>query len=114
MTIYVAIGNSDDKLTQAQWSEFIRKVNARVDYWSDTMYGAFFSLPDSPRQSATWSIDIEADDQEGRAALMTELQGFAAEFQQDAIAWTEGESKLIAPVEALQPLLGVVPPLEEE
>lgn len=31
MIVYISIGNSDDKLTQAEWSQFLAEVRSKIN-----------------------------------------------------------------------------------
>jgi len=107
MIVYISIGNSDDKLTQAQWHEFVREVDDLLV--TRTVHGRWFAAPDVPWQNACWCIEFEPDqlydnspefcDWDGtwrkhaaytrtaHAHLQRELRRMAARYQQDSIAW---------------------------
>jgi hypothetical protein len=107
--VYISIGNSDDKLTQAQWHEFIRWMDDLLV--ARTVHGRWFATPDVPWQSACWCIEFEPNhlydnrpdfcDWDGtwrkhnaytrtvHAHLQRELRRMARQFQQDSIAWAE-------------------------
>ena len=86
-TIYVSIGNSDDKLTQREWAEFCIKVEREVYRWGGRVYGAWQSAPVSEYQNACWCFDVLnewAEEQHKKA-----LKNLAREYHQDSIAWAE-------------------------
>jgi hypothetical protein len=83
--VYVSIGNSDDKLTQSEWNDFIRSVDAALMAVAH-IHGAWFSAPVSPWQNACWCIEAP----EGRAdftSLKDALCDLARKYRQDSIAW---------------------------
>lgn len=95
MIVYISIGNSDDKLSQAQWAEFVTHVDIALlaqsevpDSAISARHGNWRSLPDDPWQNACWCIDHDntiADPEE----LKAELADLARSFGQDSIAWAE-------------------------
>jgi hypothetical protein len=51
MTIYISIGNSDDKLTQFQWASFQNDVSRALDAFGAHIHGQWYSAPDSAFQN---------------------------------------------------------------
>jgi hypothetical protein len=94
-TITIQIGNSDNKLTQREWSEFVQSVGWQIAkvYQAKIHFhgGAAF---DSEFQNAAWVIDAPAMLAEENA-LCHRLTGIAGRFGQDSIAWTVGASQLV-------------------
>lgn len=93
-TIYVSIGNSDDKLTQARWHDFIHDVDVTIRSTAEQVHGEWFSGPRSPWQNACWCFDINQD-QELRANLA--LFVLAKKYNQNSIAWAVAETTFIQP-----------------
>jgi len=58
LTVYISIGNSDDKLTQAEWSQYVVEIIARVVSIGHT-HGAWFSLPHTAYQNACWCVEFD-------------------------------------------------------
>lgn len=85
-TAYISIGNSDDKLTQAEWSQYVVEIIARVVSIGHT-HGAWFSLPHTPYQNACWCVEFDT------AEDLAEGREVAAEvrekWRQDSIAWAQ-------------------------
>jgi hypothetical protein len=102
--VYVTVGNSDDKLTQARWSAFVtdvRKVlQASIDLGGEgrggAWVGAWFSDPGAPYQNAIWAV--EYIDAQGAGWAQAQLMLLAGEYDQDTIAWTYGVTTLLAPI----------------
>lgn len=101
MIVYVSIGNSDDKLTQAEWAHFYTSVRhllandlqpREAEGWGSlafsapTIHGRWQSVPSDPWQNACWCVEIEDHD---APAIQHELKLLAAKFRQDSIAWAE-------------------------
>lgn len=89
-TVYLTIGNSDDKLTQAEWAKFIGDVNtsmilAKLD--GGVVQFAGHSFPDAPWQNALWCVQLP--DATAAGALKTQLAYLAHRYRQDSIAWAE-------------------------
>lgn len=96
MIVYISIGNSDDKLTQREWSDYWGHVGGSVRRWADTVHGEWLSLPSDPYQNACWCVDIDGD--KARLMLRPDLEHLARDFRQDSIAWAEcREPEMIRP-----------------
>jgi hypothetical protein len=59
---YISIGNSDDRLPQADWSGFIAELRDLL-YVSQSrgmlqIHGEWFAAPDQPWQNANWCVEI--------------------------------------------------------
>ncbi|HWC61467.1 MAG TPA: hypothetical protein VHC44_17375 [Verrucomicrobiae bacterium] len=91
-TTVVQIGNSDNKLRQAEWARFVQRVNAIVQEHADTIH--FFGGPENwaAWQKVCWVFDCD----ELRAAeLNIRLGELRKEFQQDSVAVTRGETEFV-------------------
>lgn len=85
---YISIGNSDDKLGQAQWCEFVDAVCGLVlDRDGVQVHGVWFSVPHSAFQNACWCVQITPT--ETYYALRRELAELARTYHQDSIAWAK-------------------------
>jgi hypothetical protein len=102
MIVYISIGNSDDKLTQAEWSEFYRRVDAAVR--GGAVHGAWVSGSASAWQNACWCIEFEptamvvtraGDECTRLEALRAGLARLAGEYNQDSIAWAVADTEFI-------------------
>lgn len=86
MIVYISIGNSDDKLGQAEWAVFHAEVAAVIRRAAHRMIGAWVSPSTDPWQNACWCIEIA----ESMAAwLGNRLENLALAYKQDSIAWAE-------------------------
>jgi hypothetical protein len=91
----VSIGNSDDKLTQAEWADFWGCTKVAVNSHADRILGEWLSAPASPWQNACTAFEIVP---ERAAILRANLARLAAQFRQDSVAWAEARTEFIAPV----------------
>jgi hypothetical protein len=86
MIVYVSVGNSDDKMTQADWAVFQSRILSEVKALASEIHGVWYSAPMTPYQNMCICAEVASD----RAA---ELKGFLTEareyFGQDAVAWAE-------------------------
>jgi hypothetical protein len=91
MIVYISIGNSDDKLTQVEWSHFCQETTLAVIGYAGKVHGRWFSLPDSRYQNACWCVEFDyaTGGDDNAAALKEELAVLARECKQDSIAWAE-------------------------
>jgi hypothetical protein len=91
-TIYITIGNSDDKLTQVRWSEFCKQLN---DYTLQfTRHGAWSSDTWSPYQNACFCIEVPNSEV---SPLRSYLKYLAAMYNQDSIAMAIAEMEFLKP-----------------
>lgn len=93
MIVYISIGNSDDKLTQKGWSNFVADVDDDVEA-AGHVHGRWFSAPDVEWQSACWCVDIDERNRftgydVGVRQLRDKLTTHARTYGQDSIAWAE-------------------------
>lgn len=86
---YIAIGNSDDKLSQHQWAAFQLDVRLAINEQAAIIHGDWHSAPDSIFQNCCWCIDIDDADQ---AALKKTLTVLAGHYRQNSIAWNRCET----------------------
>lgn len=100
-TAVICIGNTDDKLSQSEWSQFVTDVDTLIDRWRFNVY--FRGFPGSAErwQNACWVLD--ARDLFGEPAgmavgvLRQELAIIAKAYKQDSIALILGDSEMVAP-----------------
>lgn len=94
ITVYVSIGNSDDKLTQAEWAMFCSRVDvtfaARV--WS--IHGRWYSLPNSGWQNACWCLELE---ERYVPEIKADLEVIARRYDQESIVWAPAQVTFITP-----------------
>lgn len=91
-TVYISIGNSDDKLTQAAWAQFYRVVNLNLRDHATAVHGQWVSEPASSWQNACWCIELT---ERSVPVLKETLAKIAGEYAQDSIAWAEATTEFI-------------------
>jgi hypothetical protein len=92
ITVYVSIGNSDDKLSQREWSAFAMETHAEVLHCSAQVHGVWASSPTDQYQNACYCFEIL----ENRTpALKRALGKIATQHKQDSIAWAVAETEFI-------------------
>jgi hypothetical protein len=96
-TVYVSIGNSDDKLSQGEWSLFVATVRAIIQRGAARIHGTWFSEPDAPWQNACWCFEPPTDpaDVEHMKFLLEEA---AVMWRQDSIAWADAITQFVSGV----------------
>lgn len=92
-TVVVGIGNSDDKLSQAEWSRFVLDTGTTMTVYTKQVHFAGYSSGDNPWQNACWMADIKEDNipyLRERLADLTEI------YNQDSIALIVGETEFVS------------------
>lgn len=95
----ISIGNSDDKLTQQEWSEYVSEVHDLIIRWPFPIYFHATSVGSAPWQNACWVLDARdhLDQVSAINILRQNLARMAAKYKQDSIALTLGDTELVAP-----------------
>jgi hypothetical protein len=91
-TVAVLIGNSDDKLKQEGWSQFVTKVIALIEAFSDHMYFSGASHPWATWQNSCWVFSIE---EESLRLLKIKLADVRRNYLQDSVAIIEDDTEMI-------------------
>jgi hypothetical protein len=93
----IQIGNSDDKLTQEQWSRFVSEVQDMLMLWRYPIYFHGCSVGSAPWQNACWVIDVRVFINEPSAinTIRHKLSVFAKKYKQDSIALTLGSTEFV-------------------
>jgi hypothetical protein len=86
-TVYVSIGNSDDRLSQADWARFLRLVINNIKAYASVVHGVWLSAPDSEFQNACVCFQLSSD--AAGAELRDQLTMLRMSYHQDAIAWAQ-------------------------
>lgn len=100
MVVYITIGNSDDKLSQERWSQFVSDVGGAVSRVAGLpgarMRGAWTSGNHLPWQNACWCLQLPDADVHVEM-LRSRLGQLARKYGQDSIAWAEAATEFITP-----------------
>ena len=91
MTMTIQFGNSDDKLTQAQWADYVRAVRNAVSLHGDQIYFLGYPPGCEPWQNCciVCLVSLERD------KLIEHLTTIRKHFRQDSIAITEGVTNFL-------------------
>ena len=92
MDICIQIGNTDNKLTQQEWSEFIYGIESKLKWGAEKIYFSGFSCPDAEWQNACWVFSCS----DSNISLLKEsLSYIRFIYKQDSIAWSELTTEFI-------------------
>ena len=91
-TVVVLIGNSDDKLSQARWSDFYMYVDSVINSYSRDVHFSGTSIPNHRWQNACFvgEVSINAIDD-----IRNYLKRLKDEFKQHSIAILVGDTEFI-------------------
>ncbi|GAA1026860.1 hypothetical protein GCM10009557_06070 [Virgisporangium ochraceum] len=90
ITVFIQIGNSDDKLAQARWSKFVDEIDYLLRHLEKHFAG--LSPSDRPWQNACWCVEVPLSQ---RDSIRSRLARAAAQFNQESIAWSEAQTEFI-------------------
>lgn len=82
-TVTILIGNTDDKLPQARWSQFLGETDDAVNFLADRVEFAGFSHPVRPWQNACWVAVVDEGYINGLRGRLAEL---VRRYDQESIA----------------------------
>lgn len=91
-TITIQIGNSDDKLSQKLWSNFVGEIDSAIRNAADDVHFTGCSFPSAPWQNAAWVFNVAHDKRDWLIHRVTEIR---QEYKQDSVAWTAGETLFV-------------------
>lgn len=91
-TVTIQIGNSDNKLSQEVWSNFVDDVRCGIESIVHQVHFGGGSDWDAPWQNACWVCEIDGADTE---RLKQRLKESRVAFHQDSVAITFGDTILI-------------------
>lgn len=85
-TIYLGIGNSDNKLTQQEWAEFLRELYDLLHRFPHKIHGWWYSGPAEPWQNAEVGFDLPRSQ---HADFRAELVALRKKYRQESVSWAE-------------------------
>ena len=95
MKAFIMIGNSDDKLSQKKWRQFLGEVRSECYTFAQTVRGIWFSEPVSRYQNACFCVELHDDNVLEFKAILSRL---AHIYGQNSITFDEvPETVLIVP-----------------
>ena len=92
-TVTILIGNSDNKLTQVEWSEFYAHVDDAVGTHAQSVQFSAPSNGAAPWQNACWVAILSG--RESSQRLSERLAVLASNYRQDSIAVVTGVSRFV-------------------
>jgi len=92
LTVTIQLGNSDDRLTQAEWSDFVSTTSAVVSPYILQRHFAGGSSWDAPWQNACLVCEVQ---ESRRASLEQALVECRKRFKQQSVAVTWGWTKFL-------------------
>lgn len=95
MTIHVAIGNSDNRLTQEEWSNYFHEVDLLVHSSAPHVYGTWLSPSESPYQNACWGFELPHEAYWNRDSVQVCLREIAGRYRQDSVSWNESDTQFL-------------------
>jgi hypothetical protein len=87
-TVTIQIGNSDDKLSQRVWADYVATCDQVIHNLVHEVHFFATSSNVDPWQNACWVVTVKDDS--AAHSLRDELANKRALFDQDSIAWTAG------------------------
>jgi hypothetical protein len=94
-TVIIQIGNSDDKLKQSEWNEFV--VLTRKEILKKCGQIHFFGGPMNYEKWQNVCSVFEISEKKIED-LKKNLQNLGSKFKQDSIAWTQGITEFLPPI----------------
>ena len=91
-TVTIQIGNSDNKLTQKQWSDFIRETRRVVGRHCCHVHFDGAASFDSPWQNVCIVAEVQTIDKQPLCDALGEVR---SKFYQDSAAVTFGQTKMV-------------------
>jgi len=82
--LYASIGNSDDKLSQAEWAEYVTEFRRILRNYAEEIHGEWYSAAESAYQNVCMAIVVLPEDID---KLRDKLTSLREDFEQNAIAW---------------------------
>lgn len=97
ITYIVQIGNSDNKLPQAIWAQFINELADILAKFQARIHFFGHSAPQAPWQNccAVFDDPLERDELVSQALLEVTFADLAWRYDQDSIALTIGSTQFI-------------------
>lgn len=92
VTVFVSIGNVEDRLVQRQWSAFHAEVSEMLARAGAAFQGEWHSAPTAQWQTAAWCVDVK---QGVVQKLKGELAVIGAKYGVGMVAWSEVASAVI-------------------
>lgn len=93
-TVTLQIGNSDDKLSQQEWSNFICMVDETITMFRGNLHFSGGSAADKPWQNYCFVFELDEDILVTKS-FQHQLKDIREKYKQDSIAWLEGNNLFV-------------------
>ena len=92
MTVVIQIGNTDDKLTQVEWGNFVSSIKLAINLYAISVH-FFGGSPTWERwQNVTWVIECNKSKISNLKKALYEIR---ESYRQDSVAWMQGKTVFI-------------------
>lgn len=91
-TVIIQIGNTDEKLTRKEWAAFVLLMKDQILRHCVAVHFFGGSSNWEIWQNVAWVVECRDD---RLAALKAEVKSVRSIFDQDSVAWTEGETEFV-------------------
>jgi hypothetical protein len=91
-TITVQIGNSDDRLAQCQWKDYVNQVHEMILIWGGEIHFSAPSVGWADWQNACWVFTMTSKKYRG---LRLRLKDIRVNHKQDSMAITVGDTEFV-------------------
>lgn len=90
-TITVQIGNSDDRLSQREWAEYVEWIDSEIKARATKIFFFGTAIPVSPYQNACWvfDMDVTLPDYEVLKKMLMYVKEY---YRQNSVAFTVGDT----------------------
>ncbi len=95
-TAVIQIGNSDNKLTQQEWADFVNDIDELVDWLPVKTHFSGGSNCKAAWQNYCWVIEFKTVHVMTYDDFKSSLSQIASEYRQDSIALTIGNTEFVA------------------
>jgi len=92
MLVSIQAGNSDNKLTQRKWSEFVAYLNKVIENYQTARHFFGGSITWAEWQNVCWVVEIDG---EYLDPLKHELKRGRSVYQQDSVCVLAGEAEFV-------------------
>ncbi|MGH3783157.1 MAG: hypothetical protein ACRDZY_08375 [Acidimicrobiales bacterium] len=91
-TVHAAIGNSDDKLSQRDWSSYLEDFHLVMVTAATQVHGVWHSAPVSQFQNACIAAEVAPEALDGLRAALLSLR---RRHRQESVAFNVSETELV-------------------
>jgi hypothetical protein len=93
-TITIQIGNSDGKLRQVEWADFVEGLDSIIRNYATVIHFFGGSSNWLVWQNVCWVIEI-AEKHEFFESFLLQVERCRKHYRQESVAWTEGKTRFV-------------------